>query len=165
MLGAQLVSHQFMFGRPTTAESPLSSHVFTQGGTYLRSQTRGAMGREMPVIKGSCNYWYGGYYSLKLGLLVGCTLKLLPLRKGSLEKRFSWDSSENYAAITSRLQIWFLFLCLFFNPASNCAWKIMLSQLLPTGPASHSSQFWTKRLTACSFELTLCPFASSFRHP
>lgn len=54
---------------------------------------------------------------------------------------------------------------LSFHPASNCAWKIMPSQLVPTGPASHTSQFWTKRLIAYSSEVTPCPFASSSRAP
>jgi len=66
MLGVQLMSHRFTHRRAATTEIPLSSHVFTQGGTYLRLQAPDAMGRERPVIKGSCNYWYGGYYRFEL---------------------------------------------------------------------------------------------------
>lgn len=52
----------------------------------------------------------------------------------------------------------------FLSTASNCAWKIRLSQLVPSGPAIHTSQFWTKNLVICFFELSPCSFASSSQH-
>lgn len=158
MLGAQLASHQFTYGRTTITESTLCSHGPTQHETCLRSQVLGGTCRGSDVFKARYNYRYLG---VQVFNWVSCWL--YTNTTSLLCYSFFWDSGEKPTANTSRLQVWSLFLCSSFNPASSSSWKITLSLSVVLGHPGTHANFEPKG--SLHVPMSWYFSASSFCHP
>lgn len=97
-------------------------------------------------------------YKFSTEFPAGCTRTLLPCYVS-----FFWDSGEKPTANTSRLQVWSLFLCFYFNSASSSSWKITVSLSVVLGHPSTHANFEPKG--SLHVPMSWYFSATSFCHP